>query len=76
MVTTRGMSRRFAAERAASYARGVAARDRWRAQQASRQTPAMRRMARYRPNDIHKRHRLPDDDDKNQTVVSYRRRKP
>lgn len=30
----------------------------------------------YRPNDIHKKHRLPDRHRKTQQVITYRRRKP
>lgn len=74
MVVTRGMSRRFAEERLASYNRGVAAREAWRASRA-RMTRMGRRDKRYRPNDSGKRHRLPDDEEKTETVVSYKRRK-
>ncbi len=74
MVMTRGQISR---ERTASHARGMAARDAWRAAQASRnRTPVARTFRKqYRPNDRAKRHRLPDEQEKTERVVSYTRRK-
>lgn len=74
MVVTRAMARRIAEERGASYQRGLAARQAWMASRA-RMTANGRREKRYRPNDSAKRHRLEDDEEKTETVISYKRRK-
>lgn len=83
MVWTRGQ---IARERAASYARGLALQAADRARRATRQptptttsrpTASVARTFRkqYRPNDRAKRHRLPDEQEKTERVVSYTRRK-
>lgn len=74
MAITRQGARRIAEERAASYNRGVEARNAWNA--ARTRMGRARRVKMYRPNDQEKkRHRLDDDEEKTERVVSYTRRK-
>lgn len=56
-----------------SYQRGLAARDAWR-RTRSRMQGARRWPKNYRPTDPGHRHRIEDDQPKEQRVVSYYRR--
>lgn len=68
------MTRAMAREMAAAQAR-MAAQARPRAASTSRMQGARRFIKRYRPNDHAKRHRLDDEQEKDQVVTSYTRRK-
>ncbi len=74
---TRAMMREMLAARARAEAqnRAISTQNTSTSNSTRRMQSARRWIKRYRPNDHAKRHRLEDDQPKEEQVVSYRRRK-
>lgn len=74
MVETRAQRRTREQLYQESYQRGLRAREEWFRNVRARMMTSRRWNKQYRPSDPYHRHRLEDDQPKEQRVVSYMRR--